>query len=136
MIVWRSVDPKKLDPDFRADVEALLEGSPFTWYVTHGFRSLDEQRDLYRKFLAGGPRAAPPGKSAHNFGLAVDVVPDADPDTSGLQPEWDTTSPAWRWLFRAVAAHDGLKSGVSFNDATHIERANWKLFLAPAAPAA
>lgn len=37
------------------------------------YRSLQDQATLYQKFLRGGPRAAPPGESAHNYGLAVDI---------------------------------------------------------------
>lgn len=37
------------------------------------YRSLEDQSALYQKFLSGGPRAAPPGQSAHNYGLAVDI---------------------------------------------------------------
>ena len=39
-----------------------------------GFRSYDQQADLYRKYLAGtGNLAAPPGRSNHNHGLAMDL---------------------------------------------------------------
>ena len=123
---WRSVDPEKLDPTFRRDVEALLESSPFAWTVLYGFRSLAEQEKLWRAYQSGGPRAAPPGKSAHNYGLAVDVVPDGDPNKAGLQPDWNTGHPAWKWLFEAVFRHPRLHSGRSFHDSDHIEAVNWK----------
>jgi lysozyme family protein/peptidoglycan hydrolase-like protein with peptidoglycan-binding domain len=42
--------------------------------VTSGTRSFAEQDELFKKHLAGGPLAAPPGKSNHNFGLAFDVT--------------------------------------------------------------
>jgi peptidoglycan L-alanyl-D-glutamate endopeptidase CwlK len=42
--------------------------------VTSGTRSFAEQAELFKKHLAGGPLAAPPGKSNHNFGLAFDVT--------------------------------------------------------------
>lgn len=42
--------------------------------VTSGMRSFEEQAELFAKFKAGGPIAAPPGKSNHNFGLAFDVT--------------------------------------------------------------
>lgn len=126
MIDWRQVDPALLDPRFREDLEALLGPSPFAWVVTFGFRSLAEQALLWDKYQAGGPRAAPPGKSAHNYGLAVDVVLDADPGRPGLQASWDTKHPGWVWLFNAVAAHPRLKSGQSFGDGGHIERYHWQ----------
>lgn len=38
-----------------------------------GRRSMEEQSRLYQRYLQGGPRAAPPGQSAHEYGLAVDI---------------------------------------------------------------
>ena len=126
MIVWRTVDPNKLHPGFRADIEKFLGDSPFTWYVTYGYRSLAEQLTLYNAYLAGGPKAAPPGKSAHNYGKAVDIVLDIDPDKPGLQPTWNVALAGWVWLFAACKLHPRLKSGVSFNDADHIEQYKWQ----------
>lgn len=125
MIDWRGVDPDKLNQKFRKDVESVLAGSPYSWVVLYGYRSLDEQKELYNKFLAGGPKAAPPGKSAHNYGLAVDVVPDGSP-APGFQPDWNTGHDAWKWLFDAVFDHPRLHSGRTFNDSDHIEATNWK----------
>ena len=124
-IIWR-VDPAGLQPGFLRDVQRLLHASPFSWTVLSGFRSIEAQRVLWEKFKAGGPRAAPPGKSAHNFGQAVDVVLDGDDDKPGLQPDWNTSHEGWRWLFEAIAAHPRLHSGRSFNDASHIEKLGWK----------
>jgi hypothetical protein len=126
MIHWRSVDPDLLEPQFRADIEALLGADPADWYVLYGFRTGMEQAELYAKYQAGGPKAAPPGKSPHNWGLAVDVVPDKDPGTLGLQPEWDVNSLSWRRIFEAIHRHPRLHSGKSFQDADHIERYQWE----------
>lgn len=123
-VIWR-VDKEKLRVGFRYEVNKLLEESPYTWVVLSGYRSLEEQQVLWEKYKAGGPRAAPPGKSAHNFGLAVDVVLDGDPEKVGLQPDWNTSHPGWQWLFEAIAAHPDLYSGRSFNDASHIEKHGW-----------
>lgn len=129
MIVWRTVDPALLEPQFRRDIEDLLTGSAWTWYILHGYRSLEEQGKLWAAYQKGGPKAAPAGKSPHNFGLAVDLVPDADPDTPGLQPEWNTRAEAWSWLFAALKAHPRLHSGLSFQDADHVERLGWQRFI-------
>lgn len=44
------------------------------WYVASGYRSYAEQKALYEKYKAGkGNLAAPPGKSNHNGGRALDV---------------------------------------------------------------
>lgn len=49
--------------------------------VTSARRSTAEQTRLYRRFLAGHSRfpAAPPGRSKHEYGRAIDVV--AKPET-------------------------------------------------------
>lgn len=41
--------------------------------ILSGTRSYEEQAELYRKYKAGGPLAAPPGRSNHNFGIAFDI---------------------------------------------------------------
>lgn len=78
-------------PPFRAYVEQLL--MPYAAYyglsgtVVSGYRSLQEQADLYAKGRTpyevahqvskqgrnGSVTDAPPGRSAHNYGLAIDV---------------------------------------------------------------
>jgi LAS superfamily LD-carboxypeptidase LdcB len=45
---------------------------------TSGFRSAEQQQKLYDAHLAGGPKAAPPGSSAHESGLAIDLFPDTE----------------------------------------------------------
>lgn len=122
-VIWRA-DKSLLKQPFGDDVDALLRDDPDTWVVTYGYRSLALQAELYAKYQAGGPRAAPPGKSAHNYGLAVDIVLDGSP-APGIQPDWNTSNPAWVRLFAAVDAHPRLHSGRSFNDADHIEAVHW-----------
>lgn len=110
-----------LEKEFAADVEKLLSLSPFEWYVTCGYRSEEESNRLHKIYLAGGPRAAPGGKSPHNFGEAIDVVHDRDATKPGCQMDWSTADAAWQWLFGAIKAHPRLHSGLSFNDSPHIE---------------
>lgn len=124
-VVWQD-SPIGLESQFYGDIEKLLDESPHTWYVTFAVRSLKEQAILYEKHLKGGPLAAPPGQSAHNFGLAVDVCLDRDVNKRGLQMDWNTAHDGWKWLFDAVKKHPRLKSGVSFGDAPHIESLKWK----------
>jgi len=134
-VTWR-VDPMGLRQPFRDDVTLLLALSPYAWTVTYGLRTLAEQEALFKKYQAGGPRAAPPGKSPHNFGLAIDVALDGSPDP-GLQPDWDTTHAGWVWLFDAIFAHPRLHSGKSFHDADHVEAVGWKaIAVSHAAPVA
>lgn len=125
MIVWKC-SQDHLDPTFKEDVVKLLTESPFTWNVMYGFRSTAEQNALYQKHLKGGPLAAPPGKSAHEFGLAIDVQL-----VENGRADWDTSHPGWKWLFAAIWAAPRLHSGRTFNDADHIERYNWKLHKNP-----
>lgn len=126
-VIWRC-SAAGLRGDFWYDVDKLLADLPDTWYVLSGYRSMEEQQELYEKYLAGGPKAAPPGRSAHNYGLAVDVVLDADGDKPGLQPSWDTKLPAWLRLRAVCYKHPRLKNGWSFGDWPHIERFNWRKF--------
>jgi hypothetical protein len=123
------VDPTLLNHGFRIDVETLLGNSKYNWLVTSGFRDRMEQQRLWEIYKAGGPRAAPPGRSAHEWGLAVDVVLDGDPVKFGVQADYDTNHPGWQWLFEAVWKHNSLHNGRSFGDADHIERLNWKLLV-------
>jgi hypothetical protein len=129
VIEWRKIDPMQLEPVFRQDIIALLTPSQWTWYILHGYRSLEEQGKLWAIYQNGGPKAAPAGKSPHNYGLAIDLVPDADPIAGGLQPQWNTTAEAWSWLFAALKAHPRLHSGLSFQDADHVERLGWQRFI-------
>jgi D-alanyl-D-alanine carboxypeptidase-like protein len=122
VITW-DCDKEKLEPTFRDDIEALLHASDEDWHVVYGFRTLVEQDELYQKHLKGGPLAAPPGHSAHNFGLAVDVQLIANG-----APDWHYTAAGWHALYDAVALAPRLHSGVSFDDPDHIERVNWHQF--------
>lgn len=138
-VVWtQRADKKDLDAQFCYDVNKFLSESPYNWYVTFGYRSIELQAKLYAAYLAydkylhhGGPKvpfagkAAPPGKSAHNFGMAVDVVWDSDSLHDGLQPGWNTKAKAWIWLKVNVYKHPRLHSLWSIGDWGHIERYKW-----------
>lgn len=157
-IFWRTIDKSLLQPQFVADVEQVLGNSPFNWYVMEGYRSPERSAELFDEYKNGlwlrgangkplrnaageimrqrnsqgqlikGPRAAPAGVSAHNYGLAIDVVPDEHPEIAGLQPTWNLRFPAWAWLKANTIPHPRLKNGWSFGDWPHIERYNWKLY--------
>jgi hypothetical protein len=69
----------RLDPRFRPYVEALLavaRGWGVAATVTSTYRSLEDQKRLHQRYQAGLSRfpAAAPGSSAHNYGLAADLV--------------------------------------------------------------
>ena len=93
--------------------------------VTQGLRSWNEQAKLYAQGrTAPGPivtRAAP-GHGWHEFGLAVDVVPD-DPNQPGFQPDWNQTHPQWQCMETAARAL-GFACGADFRtfpDAPHLQ---------------
>ena len=129
MLDWRSVDSTKLEPQFRSDVDALFSGLTYSYDILEGYRSLERSAALYAAYLKGGPKAAPPGKSAHNYGLAVDFAPRRDPPTPtrGVY-DWTGTSPVWKAALTAIEAHPRLHSGIAFGDTDHCERLNWKSF--------
>ena len=129
MLKWGKIDKRLLDEKFVQDLEELFAKDPNDWLVTYGYRSLAEQAALHKKYLAGGPKAAPAGKSAHNFGLAIDLVLDGDTSKPGIQPSWDTRRKAWTELFMKLEKHPRLKSGVSFGDGGHIERYQWQRYV-------
>ncbi len=65
-----------LHPRVRPYARALIEKAAakgFIIKVISGTRSYAKQAELYEKYKAGGPLAAPPGRSNHNFGIAFDI---------------------------------------------------------------
>lgn len=128
MIYWRNIKPELLYQPFRIDVEKLLSESKYSWYVTDGYRSPERSDQLYEIYLNGGPKAAPGGLSAHNWGLAIDVSLDGDDVKEGNQPTWNAKAAGWIWLWATIAKHPRLSSGIKFGDGPHIQRYNWKHF--------
>lgn len=110
-----------LEPQFKQDVIELLTPSEYDWRIIYGYRTIELQTQLYEAHLKGGPLAAPPGKSAHNFGLAVDVQLIVDGNAV-----WDLSNPGWVWLFAAILPTPRLHSGRSFGDSDHIEVYHWQ----------
>lgn len=137
MINFGRVDPKGFDPRFLAALIKRLEPLKTLWLVTYGRRSTAEQAALYQTFLAGGPKAAPPGLSPHEYGLAADVALDIDGKVGGAV-SWDTKKYAKQWngLWAAVDASPELHSGRFFGDGDHIEMVKWRRVLVPVAKAA
>lgn len=92
-VLLARIDTSLLYPPFKDRLSACVEdlasrGNPF--YAYFGFRDFDLQAALYRNWLARkGGKAAPPGDSAHQYGLAADCAPDIDLVKPGLQPSWN-----------------------------------------------
>ena len=98
--------------------------------VTQGLRSWSEQNHLHAKGrteksdiccvhdgiarpvgsckehpLGATVTNCPGGHSYHNFGMAVDVVPDLFPDDKLFTPDWNLSHPTWK---RIVAVGESL----------------------------
>jgi hypothetical protein len=117
-------DLAHLEPVFLRDLTALLEacaahGSRYR--IISGYRSLDEQAALYRAYKAGGPKAAAPGESAHNFGLGADCVH----IIGGSTADWE---PAAYGLLNDLASRYSLETLAAIQDYGHVQRIGWRLF--------
>ena len=109
------------------DCLAACRRRGFDYYVTEGHRTYGRSHVLHQAFLEGiGPRAAPGGRSAHNFGLAVDLVLDVDVKKRGLQPSW--TAEAFD-VAGEEATRLGLDWGKRFGDMPHV---GWRGFVSAA----
>jgi LAS superfamily LD-carboxypeptidase LdcB len=82
-----------LDPAFLPWAKALIDAAeryapPVE--VTSTFRSYAEQHRLYQEWVAGRHPypVAPPGKSAHNYGMAVDLVSSDNNWLGGVWRYW------------------------------------------------
>lgn len=116
-----SISESRLDqvaPQLASRIRRMSEmlKDEFTFRVTQGLRSWDEQEKLYAtgrdadgNKIGATVTNARGGHSWHNFGLAVDLVPDiiAEP---GFQPDWNETHPTWKRMI-AVGESLGLASG-------------------------
>lgn len=90
--------------------------------ISQGLRSWAQQNALYAQGRTS-PGAivtdVPAGYSAHNFGYAVDVVPE---DIIPGQPDWNVTHPAWVKILM-TAPSCGLAEGAAwrtFPDDPHL----------------
>jgi len=110
------IDLTALLPEFESAVEALLAqlkvevGIDYRPYL--GYRTFAEQQTLYAKYQAGGPRAAPPWESPHQWGLAVDVC--------AYHPGPDWSDGAYAALQSALVDSSVL-AGLGAKDLDHIE---------------
>ena len=69
-----TLDAKARDTftEFMVHAKAIAATLGCDYVAISGTRTWDEQAELYRKYKAGGPKAAPPGYSWHNYGTAID----------------------------------------------------------------
>jgi peptidoglycan LD-endopeptidase CwlK len=121
------IDTTLLNPPFFARLQQLVAtcaAQGAIYVATSGLRTFDQQTALYaqgRTTPGNIVTNARAGFSAHNYGVAVDFVRDADPSTPGVQPTW---AAADYQLLATEAEKLGLEAGahwVSFKDAPHIQ---------------
>lgn len=107
----------QVHPELQRRVLKLEAMLAFDIEVTQGVRSYAQQDALADQI----PKVTEVrgGYSAHNFGYAVDVVPE---DIEPGQPDWNIDHPAWREIL-ASAPSCGLAEGAqwrSFPDNPHL----------------
>lgn len=96
-----------LDASFSERLQAFINASGGLLGPGSGYRSEEEQAKLYQDYINGVPgqaRAAKPGRSKHNHGLAMDL---AGPDGKTLK--WSRHPEAARW-----AHENAAKFGIYF----------------------
>jgi peptidoglycan L-alanyl-D-glutamate endopeptidase CwlK len=120
------IDLDKLYPPFLErflDLIAVCQDRGANYFATLGFRSFEEQDRLYaqgRTVQGKKVTNARGGMSPHCYGLAVDVVRDADLAKVGLQPYWARDGYELLWK---EAQPLGLETGFfwKFSDSGHVQ---------------
>jgi peptidoglycan L-alanyl-D-glutamate endopeptidase CwlK len=120
------IDTELLFPPFLVRLQSLLDEAMArgrAYWVIEGHRSFQRSDDLYAQGRSKpGPIVtnARAGQSAHNFGIAGDLVLDGYLDRAGLQPDY---RPASYDLLGELCPKHGLVWGGSwqFKDRPHIQ---------------
>lgn len=124
-----------LRPEVRPLVDAFLDAcaaAEIDVLVTCTLRSNAEQAALYARGRTAAPLGhqyvvtdAPPGRSAHNYGLAIDVVPIVDG-----KPDWNGADPIWHRLGE-LGQEAGLEwagePGFPFPEMPHFQHPTWRV---------
>ena len=120
------IDTTKLDAEFLGMLLGLLGAAKahgLDLHATEGYRSPERSDELYKAWIASGkkgPRAAPAGKSAHNFGCAVDFLC----YRMGVAVQ---SSQAEEYVdLEELAPRYGLKTLRHLNDGGHVELDGWE----------
>jgi len=104
----------------------MLEQEKIAIRVVQGLRSWSEQDALYaqgRTIPGHKVTNCPGGMSYHNYGLAVDCVPDENWDDGKFVPDWNSSHPSWKRM-EEIGISLGLESGSTwrtFPDAPHFQ---------------
>ena len=132
---------ESLEPGFREKVARLIERTELAtgrkWGISDGRRTMAQQKAIYDQPHDGKDNDhdgkidepdekvsnAPPGYSAHNFGLAADLWP-----MKGKDFDWTANQALFKTM-ADIARSMGLTPGYYFksiHDAPHIEDPSWK----------
>ena len=104
----------------------MLEQEHIAIRVVQGLRSWPEQDALFAQGRTiPGKRVTncPGGHSYHNFGLAVDCVPDEVWDDGKYTPDWNSAHENWKRMEK-IGESLGLENGAdwrTFPDAPHFQ---------------
>ena len=87
---------KRLKPDMQIKVAQLYEygkGQGIDFTITSGLRTREEQQQLYNKY--GPSRAAKPGTSRHESGMAIDIGNCSESQKGVLGKYWKSIGGVW-----------------------------------------
>lgn len=124
----RSLDD--LRSDIRPQVDAFLTSCAAAGVdvlVTCTLRSDKEQADLYAQGRTTPGHIvtdAPAGRSAHNYGLAIDIVPMVNG-----KPDWNGHDPVWMEIGefgQAAGLQWAGAPGFPFPEEPHFQHPNWR----------
>ena len=79
--------------------------------ISFSYRTMAQQRELYRAYQSGGPKAASPGASWHNYAAAIDFV-----IIEGRRANWSNN--LYTGIARSAFSGQGLVNEIA-NDAGH-----------------
>jgi hypothetical protein len=116
---------------FSYGIQPAMSQRGYSCLIASSARTLAQQQQAYLAFKSGtGGRAAPPGQSAHNYGLAIDVL---------IRPLGSYKGDAWAWartaagskayqVLHTVAKHYGLDNiaAAAPDDPFHLQAPNWR----------
>jgi len=103
----------QVHPELARRINQFAQLLDFDVEVTQGLRTWAEQNDLYAQGRTSPGKIVTNvqgGYSAHNFGYAIDLVPE---DVTPGQPDWNVSNPAWQKML-AVAPSVGLAEGAQW----------------------
>ena len=115
VITLAGLDPKAIErfEDFMLRAKATAATLGCDYIAISGRRSWEEQGELRKKHLSGGPLAAAPGYSWHNFGTAIDC----GVFQAGGKTYMDNSNPALARRVHAACAEHAKSCGLEWGGA-------------------